>query len=680
MELLTYFLKSAAILSLFLLVYQVLLKKETFFTLNRYYLLLGVCLAFCLPSMEFTKVIYIEMAPAPLQFEGVEFKNNNFEKAATFDWQTLLLYGYLIGVAVMAIRFMIQLVVLKKVLSSPKNIDEEGFYHIQLKEKRAPFSFFRFIAYHLQSYTETELRLIIAHEKIHGKQYHSADILLNELMLVFLWFNPLAWFYKKKMLENLEFITDRELIEDDKEQQKNYELTLLKVSTNYQAPSLANQFYQSLIKKRIVMLNRKKSNNYAFLKSLLVLPLLGFFLWSFNVEERVEIIQDQKPINEKAEDVEIGDTIKFNQNYPEVMNKAGYIDFNGVKKPLQKLKNTYLKIETFCYYQDENGQQYPSAQGEILKNLDENQNGLYIYIDENGNADYASNKSSNINKEISSFQNLDIKTNGKKINASESPRENEKIANSLQQKQKDPLYYIDGKETTKEEVSQLKPELIESVNVLKGENATLKYGKKGRYGAIEITLKKIKISSSEKSEVKRAKDLKDEEEKTLKNDFEKKRKVTIKSQSPSESSKTFILNETQQNNYVYSINGVLADAKSAKRISPETLKNIKIYTEEDAQKELNIDTKGKKLMDFELYKEDEKPEVSTGNVLQQEKYQNFLNQSKAYIILDGKAVSKKKVEQVNPERVKSIFLVEGDKATEKFGKKAKNGVLVITTR
>jgi len=680
MELLTYFLKSAAILSLFLLVYQVLLKKETFFQLNRCFLLLGICCAFTLPFTEFTQVVYMEMAPAPLQFEGVAFENNNYEKAAIFNWQTFLLYGYLTGVAVMAIRFMIQLAVLRKVLSSPKIMDEEGFYHIQLTEKLAPFSFFKFIAYHLQSYTETELRLIIAHEKIHGKQYHSADILLNELMLVFLWFNPLAWFYKKKMLENLEFITDRELIEGDKLQQKNYELTLLKVSTNYQAPNLANQFYQSLIKKRIVMLNRKKSNNYAFLKSLLVLPLLGFFLWSFNVEERVEAIQDQENLENELK-TKIQDTSKnqMSSNYPEIMNSAGYIEFNGVNKTLKNLKNTYLKIETFCFYNDENGIQYPSAQGEIYKNIDDGMNGLFIYIDKYGEADYASNKFSKIHKNIGELQQQ-ITTNVEKINASESPQENEIILNSSQYQQNDPLYYIDGKESTKEEVGQLNPDRIESVNVLKGENAIEKYGEKGTYGAIEVTLKKSKVSNTETSKVKHAKDLKGEKERDLKNVSGKKQKVTIKNQSPSESSKTFVLDETQQNNYVYSINGVLADAKNAKRISPETLKNIKFYSEENAKKELNINTNGKKLMDFQLYKEGEKPEISTSNVLQQENYKKFLKQKKPYILLDGKQVKKKDVYQLDSENMKSIFLVEGDKAIEKFGSKAKNGVLVITTK
>ncbi len=301
MDFFTYLLKSTAILSLFFLVDFFFLKKETLFKHNRYFLLAGIVCALGFPFLEFTHVTYMEAAPTSFNVNEITIENHNSIKEENFDWIQLLFSIYLVGVVFMFIRFIIQLCGLLKILNLPKRKDTEGFYHIELIEKLSPFSFFKYIAYHLKFYNKNELDFIIQHEKIHGRQYHSIDVLCNQVILILFWFNPLAWFYQKRILENLEFIADNEISKDKDIQQKNYELTLLKVATNYQAPTLANHFYQSFIKKRIVMLNKKQSRKYVFLKSMLILPLLGFFLWSFNVKEKVEYYPSaNKEISEKV--------------------------------------------------------------------------------------------------------------------------------------------------------------------------------------------------------------------------------------------------------------------------------------------------------------------------------------------------------------------------------------------
>ena len=46
-------------------------------------------------------------------------------------------------------------------------------------------------------------------------------------------------------------------------------------------------------------------------------------------------------------------------------------------------------------------------------------------------------------------------------------------------------------------------------------------------------------------------------------------------------------------------------------------------------------------------------------------------------IVDGKRISAKKMEKINPDRIESITVVKSKQATEKYGEKAKNGVVLI---
>ena len=192
MDFFTYLLKSTAILSLFFLVDFFLLRKETLFKHIRYFLLTGIICALVSPFLEFTRVIYLETSPTPFNLNEIPMDSYNSMKEESLDWGQLLFSIYIVGVAVMLIRFSIQLWGLVKILKLPKRKDSEGFYHIEITEKLSPFSFFNYIAYPLKSYTKEELEFIIQHEKIHGRQYHSIDVLCNQVISILFWFNPLA--------------------------------------------------------------------------------------------------------------------------------------------------------------------------------------------------------------------------------------------------------------------------------------------------------------------------------------------------------------------------------------------------------------------------------------------------------------------------------------------------------
>ncbi len=164
----------------------------------------------------------------------------------------------------------------------------EGFNYIESEDIEGPFSFFNYIIYNPKLHPYKELELILLHEKIHAAQLHSIDVIISNLATNILWFNPLMWLYKKKIIQNLEYIADRETVKSSNSK-KEYLHALVKVSTNDFQPALTNSFYQSFIKKRILMLHKTKKTNSSW-KVALVFPLLFAFMFAFNVKTEASII------------------------------------------------------------------------------------------------------------------------------------------------------------------------------------------------------------------------------------------------------------------------------------------------------------------------------------------------------------------------------------------------------
>ena len=139
-------------------------------------------------------------------------------------------------------------------------------------------------------YSETELESILAHEAIHSKEKHSLDVLVSQLVCAVFWFNPIVWFYKKAIVQNLEYIADQKAINQLKDK-KSYQMALLKVVSHQNCLPITNNFYQSLIKKRIVMLNKKQSHKSNSWKYSLVLPFLIGFIFLFQIKTEAQIKQ-----------------------------------------------------------------------------------------------------------------------------------------------------------------------------------------------------------------------------------------------------------------------------------------------------------------------------------------------------------------------------------------------------
>jgi len=277
--------KVSCIMAIFCLAYQLFLKKETFFEFNRYFLWIGIVLALVLPFVNI--VNYIEVAPIvhktiePITISGNS--SGNFE-AIGIDWISFLFMVYVIGVIVFGLKLVVQLLSLYNIIRNNTVTKFGGFRYVESNEDIAPFSFFNYIFYNPALYSEEELSIIIKHEVIHSQQAHSIDVLLTRLVTIATWMNPFSWLYESSVKQNLEFLADNGAIQEVGSA-KGYQYALLKVSGNQLYTPIVNTFYNSFIKKRIVMLNKSKSNKMNILKTVSVLPAVAIFLVSFNTRE-----------------------------------------------------------------------------------------------------------------------------------------------------------------------------------------------------------------------------------------------------------------------------------------------------------------------------------------------------------------------------------------------------------
>lgn len=296
-----YILYTALILTACFAFYKLLLQKETFFHLNRFVLLGCMILAFILPLLPVPQQLSLRKEATEKQIplakaatgetQTVELKTPPVqevlaEKAKqTFDADMLLqwvVYLYWFGVLIFGLNFLMQACVLLYRAYSLSAIQDGKIRIVEITGDKAPCSFANNIFINPEKYEWETYNQILLHEKIHIEQKHTIDLLLAEAVIIFQWFNPFAWQWRKALESNLEFLTDDKMLQQDTVEKESYQFSLLKVAAPHFPLSLTTNYNQSLIKKRIIMMNSKKSSVHTTWKYFFLLPLLILFVCLFN--------------------------------------------------------------------------------------------------------------------------------------------------------------------------------------------------------------------------------------------------------------------------------------------------------------------------------------------------------------------------------------------------------------
>ncbi len=286
-----YLIKSSALIAVFFTAYYFLLRKETFFQSNRWFLLYGLIASLVLPLITFQKIIWVETQSKLTHWTSIPSQIPTQSTTFQINWFMVLGCIYSIGILIFLLQFVLEFKNLNSLFKGKTIQQQADFKMIDVNENIAPFSFFNFIVFNSSLYNSKELENILHHEKIHCQQKHTIDVILSRFFCIFFWYNPFIWFTHKAILQNLEFIADSEALKKITDK-KGYQFTLLKVTTHDHCVAITNHFYQSLIKKRIVMLNKNQSQQWNSWKYFLIIPVLAAFMFYFQVKV---IAQERNP-------------------------------------------------------------------------------------------------------------------------------------------------------------------------------------------------------------------------------------------------------------------------------------------------------------------------------------------------------------------------------------------------
>ncbi|MDC8002856.1 M56 family metallopeptidase [Aureisphaera galaxeae] len=261
---------------LFLAVYDLFLKKETFFNLNRAYLLFTPLLSIVIPLAEIS--IIRESVPEVYHFQLPEIiigATKTPETTTTgFPYMTLVWVLGVLGSLLLFGRKWLRYLQLKRKGTVVKSNE---FTLIELPNTTIAFSFFRNI-FLGRDLTEKQRKSILRHEQVHVKERHTWDLMWFELLRVIFWFNPLMYVYQKRITTLQEYIADQKAMTFGGK--KDYYESLLSSVFQTESISFINTFFNhSLIKKRIVMLQKSRSSKILQLKYLLLLPVVGLMMF-----------------------------------------------------------------------------------------------------------------------------------------------------------------------------------------------------------------------------------------------------------------------------------------------------------------------------------------------------------------------------------------------------------------
>lgn len=279
--------KVNAALLLFCAGYFLILRQLTFYTLNRVYLMIAIVFSTAYPLININnfasrhegltggvrQVIVTWKAPANALVKPLIERPDYWRYAGWIFW---------IGVALLIARFVFQLLSLYR-MHRKSDLKHLLGYKVRVVDSDAgPFSFWQNIYLNPKNHSEHDLKAILRHEQIHVDDLHMIDILLAEISTIFYWFNPGVWLMKRAVKENIEFITDRKILAGGADT-RSYQYSLLSVGVATTSNRIVNNFNLSTIKKRIIMMNAKRSSRrklarYAFLLPAVVVLLLVFSL------------------------------------------------------------------------------------------------------------------------------------------------------------------------------------------------------------------------------------------------------------------------------------------------------------------------------------------------------------------------------------------------------------------
>ena len=513
-----YILKSSVCLVLFYLFFRLLLSKETFHRFNRMALLGVLFFSLLIPCIEVTTRHQVEVQQAVLsieqlllmaELEATPANVGAVQETPTISWVQIVLLVYLAGILFLVCRNIYSLICLFRLVHSGKHEKlEKGVTLVVHNQEIAPFSWMKYIVISRKDLEENG-REILIHEMAHIHHRHSVDLLVADICIFFQWFNPGAWLLKQELQNIHEYEADETVINEGVNA-KEYQLLLIKKAVGTRLYSMANSFNHSKLKKRITMMLKEKSNPWARLKYLYVLPLAAIAVTAFarpEISEKMEEISAVK-VNDLAEIVQekvLQDTVKVSKD-----EKKDALVVTGVKSKEEE--------EIVIFEVVEQMPEYPGGMSALQKYLSEKIAGspmkgkaggrvmVGFTVAETGkikDVRVLQSDEASLNQEAERIVSempdwIPGKQRGRPVPVKYTVPI--RFGNIRFAENKQPLIFADGKEISMDAMEKLDPSTIESISVLKDSTSIKVYGKRGANGVILVNTQrgsKTKIQNKE---------------------------------------------------------------------------------------------------------------------------------------------------------------------------------------
>jgi len=286
---LIYLLESGICLLTFYLLFKLLISKDTFFSVNRTYLLSTGIISFMIPMFNYSAPL-VEEPIYSFPFETIVVSVGNIEKTVENDfsyWEIIAII-YLTGLSIFLIRFIIQLLQIYSLIRKNGINKIDGYKIVFSDGKFSPFSFFNIIFLDNSFEYNSRTSQILVHEKVHIDKKHTLDILLFELITIVQWFNPIIWYYKSALKELHEYQADEGVIAMGFDK-INYQKLILEQISGAGLFKMAHNFNYLSIKRRLTMLTKSRTRKLAILKLLMVIPLSLILAISFACSENEDV-------------------------------------------------------------------------------------------------------------------------------------------------------------------------------------------------------------------------------------------------------------------------------------------------------------------------------------------------------------------------------------------------------
>ena len=286
---------------------------------------------------------------------------------------------YFSGVILFSLLFLFRIFQLMLLINRNGISSDGGFRYVITDGNYTPFSFFNLIFIN-STMTAEDKEKVIVHERIHVSQLHSFDVLFFELLIIFQWFNPIVWLYKKSIKEVHEFLADEGVLKKGVER-SSYQELLLALTLGVNVTDLTNNFNTTQIKRRFIMMTKMKSGLIAKVRFMMVIPFVAVALLLFacnsngakkeeNAQNKVDSVKEhttvvsepvvegkvydeveEAPVYGKSQS-DLSKYLASNIKYPQeakekkiqgkvyvsfVVSKTGAVTDVKVKRPLNKL-------------------------------------------------------------------------------------------------------------------------------------------------------------------------------------------------------------------------------------------------------------------------------------------------------------------------------------------------------